>query len=245
MIFDTSANTFKKQISTSIDRFCGSSDISIHRQQNEFIVSPRPCKKENTPIFSLGFQPRNVDVILGRGVSSYNHIGNEMLRNMIASRINEYDKAIGRDGKSNILSLVMAEVQKQGGAFIKKDRRSGLWVIAELHLIRNKISQTFRQSLCSNESNARRKQHKHMRIQHTKTKMMPKEQQKRDDYKVDLTATVATMFEPIKISSMETESINVFSDSLRLLDLNSFLEDSFFCDKGFDNGVHQYENLFD
>merc|ERR1712207_131980 len=101
-----------------------------------------------------------------------------------------------------IVALVIEEVHKHGGAFIKRDRRSKLWVEAELHLIRNKISQLFRSTLSKNQSDTRRKQHKQIRIDQTKT-------MKQDNCKVD--TTFNNMFEPIKVP-LEVKSDMNFSE---------------------------------
>ena len=251
-------NAFTEQMNTSLHPFYNSSDVVINRPKDETIATSWEKSNQLSILsdekffFPMGFRPRNTDVILERGVNSYNHIGNEMLRNMVASRLDEYAATRCRKGKSDVLSSIVAQVHKQGGAFIKKDRKTGLWGNAEPHLVRNKISQTFRKALQENKNIIRKKQHKQLRIQYAK--MLKQDGASK--------IIVADILEPFTISQMESKNqmrslkrANS-SESIISLDHVSLSEgnvlDDFYethsallYDEAFDHGGDQYENLFD
>jgi len=129
---------------------------TINSNQNDKIVST--VNKRTTTVYPIGYKPRNVDVIVGKGVNSYNHIGNEMLRDMIASRLLDYAEAKDKKGKSKIVMLIIDMVNKNGGSFLKKNPTTGIWYTSEVYLVRNKISQTFRKALHESKNSNIKKQ---------------------------------------------------------------------------------------
>jgi hypothetical protein len=96
--------------------------------------------------FPQGFVPGEHDVVFGKGKKFHFHTGNQWLRTLVASILNEYTQAQTKTDKSNIISDVV-EYVKNNGRFIKQDLHSGMWVHAEPLLCREKCSQTFRDNL--------------------------------------------------------------------------------------------------
>jgi len=98
--------------------------------------------------YPINFEPRSIDVIVGKGMNCYNHVGNKMLRNtIVASRLIEYAATTSKKEKSLVVTSILELVRQNGGAFVKKDYETGLWYDAEPFLARDKISQTIRNAL--------------------------------------------------------------------------------------------------
>merc|ERR1712151_419545 len=95
-------------------------------------------------------------VIIGRGMKCYNHAGNKMIRQIVASRLADYAFTTCRKEKSYILSSVMEKVRLNEGAFIQKDTAMGLWFDADEGLARDKVSQIFRNALYYNEKRSQK-----------------------------------------------------------------------------------------
>jgi len=119
--------------------------------------------------YPVNFEPRSIDVIVGKGMNCYNHIGNKMLRNtIVASRLVEYARTTSKKEKSDVVSSILELVRKNGGSFVKKDYDTGLWYDAEPFLARDKISQTIRNSLRlttkKNKVNKRSREHQQRNV---------------------------------------------------------------------------------
>jgi len=95
--------------------------------------------------FQEEFVPRHTDVIIGKGIKAFSHVGNKMLRDIIASRQQEYDNMETKKERSDILSSIVAGI-RANGFFLKKDTQTSLWFEADEVLARDKISQSFRRS---------------------------------------------------------------------------------------------------
>jgi len=153
-------------MNTSFAQFDTLTNISC--EQEEFVEINR-TNNDNTNSSSInnedfrypvGFAPRDSDVIVGKGMNCYNHFGNKMLRNIVASRLRDYAMTTCKKEKSNIVSSIIGQVRKNGGAFIKKDHDTGLWFDADNFLARDKISQTFRNILYQERKKNRKRREK-------------------------------------------------------------------------------------
>jgi len=94
------------------------------------------------------FEPGPNHVIIGRGKQSYNHQGNQKLRNIVASKLEEYSATTAKKEKSHIICSIIDQIrtsQPEGG-FVKKDKDGGYCDVGNF-LSSDKISQTFRDLL--------------------------------------------------------------------------------------------------
>jgi hypothetical protein len=92
------------------------------------------------------YTPGDNDVVVGKGKKYFRHLGNEMLRQMAASMIADYDKSCTKLDKSLIISSVVDRI-RASGMFVKFDPSSGRWLVAEELLCREKTSAVFRDAL--------------------------------------------------------------------------------------------------
>lgn len=69
------------------------------------------------------FTPCNADVLCGRGKKNYNSIGNQRLRRIVDSYVEQYQAAASRQDKSDILSEIVDQVRSASpkGGFVKQD----------------------------------------------------------------------------------------------------------------------------
>merc|ERR1711933_184205 len=121
-----------------------SNGYNIHSQQVcDYSKSYFPHGHNQQRFFPEGFVPRYTDVIIGKGMRAFSHVGNERLRDIIASRLQEYENMRSKKERSDVISSIVAETRAHG-SFIKKDANTGLWFEADEVLARDKISQAFR-----------------------------------------------------------------------------------------------------
>ena len=98
--------------------------------------------KENKPFNKIECPMIN-DVLFGRGWPIMKHPGNVMLRNIIDSKLEEYQNET-KGGKTLIAYSVVCMVKQKGdgGKFLKED--SGWWVEVSDDMARQKVSIAFR-----------------------------------------------------------------------------------------------------
>jgi len=139
--------------------FCNSSSIpdkKVEKINQDVDRKSRAGSNYKACHYPANFEPRSIDVIVGKGMNCYNHIGNKMLRNtIVASRLVEYARTTSKKEKSDVVSSILELVRKNGGSFVKKDYDTGLWYDAEPFLARDKISQTIRNSLRLNNKKSK------------------------------------------------------------------------------------------
>merc|ERR1711933_106622 len=85
-------------------------------------------------------------------MDNFNHIGNQNLREVITAKVSEFSLNERKLYRSDVVSNIVEQVHKNGGAFIKKDKEKGLWYNAENHLARGKVFQLFRSIMKQNNS---------------------------------------------------------------------------------------------
>lgn len=105
--------------------------------------------KGNMVPLPLDFIPGNFDVLCGRGKKNYNSLGNQRLRRIVESYVEQYSAATSRQDKSDILSAIVNEVRSASpnGGFIKQDPVTERWFEVGDFLAREKVSQAFRDAL--------------------------------------------------------------------------------------------------
>jgi hypothetical protein len=74
------------------------------------------------------FTPGEYDVICGRGIRAFNHIGNYNFRKLVESRLVEYSHVASKLEKSYMISEIVDEVrQRSPPGFVKRDAKNGRW----------------------------------------------------------------------------------------------------------------------
>lgn len=99
------------------------------------------CTYNNNWLLIRPFRP-----FQGKGKRFYNHHGNNYLRELAASMLDDYEMAKTKLDKSLLISDVVESV-RTNGSFVKLGSSSGGWVYAEELLVREKVSAVFRDAV--------------------------------------------------------------------------------------------------
>ncbi|CAB9522872.1 Nitrilase family, member 2 [Seminavis robusta] len=121
--------------------------------------------KGNMVPLPFDFVPGNFDVLCGRGKKNYNSPGNQRLRQIVESYVEQYSAATSRQDKSDILSAIVNEVRSASpdGGFIKQDPVTERWFEVGDFLAREKVSQAFRDALSSQYRSSKKFKHEKRR----------------------------------------------------------------------------------
>ena len=90
--------------------------------------------------------PTDLDVLLGRGGLTNNHIGNIKYREEVEKVKPMYFSCMTKSEKKEVSELLVAYVQDYGGRFLEKDPDTGEWVLASDRAARKKASQALRET---------------------------------------------------------------------------------------------------
>jgi len=104
--------------------------------------------------------------VIGRGKKWLSRRGNEKLRDLVTSKLDEYSAATSKNEKSKILSYIVTQIRtvcpEKRGSFVKYDVEAERWFDVGDFLARERVSQAFRDALhnsyrSSNEYKKKRK----------------------------------------------------------------------------------------
>lgn len=115
-----------------------------HLKWLELKLQKEKALKENKPFNKIEC-PMIKDVLFGRGWPIMKHPGNVTLRNIIDSKLEEYESEKTKRGKTLIAYSVVCMVKQKGdgGRFLKEED-SGWWVEVSNDMARQKVSIAFR-----------------------------------------------------------------------------------------------------
>ncbi|KAL3802696.1 hypothetical protein HJC23_012020 [Cyclotella cryptica] len=93
-------------------------------------------------------RPHENDILLGRGGHNYQHSGNEQLREIARSRVNDYSRAT-KKGKAAISREILKQVEGMDppGRFLRKDSVTNTFVEVRKSEAREKVCQTLRDAV--------------------------------------------------------------------------------------------------
>ena len=90
------------------------------------------------------FQPRDIDILCGRGRGIWDHKGNRQFKQRIQSHAVEYSTAKTNMDKGAVVASMVDEMRGEGVLFVKKDMKAQVWYdIGEYHA-REKTSHALR-----------------------------------------------------------------------------------------------------
>lgn len=95
------------------------------------------------------YQVSEKDILCGRGRSCYNHIGNKRFRITIAMNLKRYVNAKTKVKKSQVVHSIVQHLRHSTsvGGFIKKNHRTGRYMLVSDHLAREKVGHALRDAL--------------------------------------------------------------------------------------------------
>mmetsp|Transcript_16674 Transcript_16674/g.27647 ORF Transcript_16674/g.27647 Transcript_16674/m.27647 type:complete len:198 (-) Transcript_16674:628-1221(-) len=92
-------------------------------------------------------KPQEMDVVCGRGRSTYHHNGNRLFRKIVEQFLERYSNATSKLGKSVVVSDIIVNIRKFGGAFVKFNSSCGTYERVSERIVREKVGQGLRDVL--------------------------------------------------------------------------------------------------
>ena len=104
---------------------------------------PTPARQDQTPVVN----PGEFDILLGRGRTSYDHVGNKRFRAFIGVHVHQYMGTNSRTEKSKTVDAIYDDIVSVGGRFLRQDTATGLWHPVERKIAREKIAHALRDAV--------------------------------------------------------------------------------------------------
>jgi len=92
-------------------------------------------------------EPMDFDILLGRGKTSFNHVGNRRFRVFIGLHLRRYMDAQSRMEKTLVVNSVVEAIQEAGGRFLKQDAKSKKWFQVNSKMAREKVGHALRDAV--------------------------------------------------------------------------------------------------
>ena len=91
--------------------------------------------------------PQDFDILLGRGKTSFNHVGNRRFRVFINLNLRKYMDAGSRMEKTLVVNSVVEAIHEAGGRFLKQDPKTGRWHQVNTKMAREKVGHALRDAV--------------------------------------------------------------------------------------------------
>lgn len=91
--------------------------------------------------------PQDFDILLGRGKTSFNHVGNRRFRVFIGLHLRRYMDASSRMEKTLVVNGVVEAIQEAGGRFLKQDSKTEKWFQVTPKMAREKVGHALRDAV--------------------------------------------------------------------------------------------------
>jgi hypothetical protein len=118
--------------------------------------SPKPTKakrernKKEPQVVQYVDQPRDIDVVLGRGGKSNHHPGNKRYRSEVQN-LQKWYKASDKSEKTELSQHLVNFVHSYQGRFVKQEKGTGRWYVVSNLVARRKASQALREHMSLEE----------------------------------------------------------------------------------------------
>eukprot|EP00977_Amphora_coffeiformis_P008252 scaffold1853_cov185-Amphora_coffeaeformis.AAC.4 len=93
---------------------------------------------------SMGVQPTENDIILGRGVLHVEKTGNRRYYELLDAYMPLYEAANTKGGKTRIVRTIYQELESRGARFLRKTKKTGIYIDIEPKHAKKKISHAIR-----------------------------------------------------------------------------------------------------
>ena len=124
-------------------------------------AKPEPRKRKRArrnqePDVKHFVEPRDTDILLGRGGRSNHHPGNVAYRDQVG-KLRDWYRSAEKDAKTDLSQLLVDWVHhEQNGRFLKLDAATDQWYLVTNIMARRKASQALREHMTLEERNARK-----------------------------------------------------------------------------------------
>ena len=104
---------------------------------------PAPARQDQSTVVN----PEDFDILLGRGRTSWGHVGNKRFRSFVGVHLKQYQGTNSRTEKSKTVDAIYDDIMKVGGRFLRQDTATGLWHPVERKMAREKIAHALRDAV--------------------------------------------------------------------------------------------------
>lgn len=119
---------------------CGESIASVAASRSEFAMIP-----PDAPMMEYVDEPRESDILCGRGGKSNHHPGNKKYRLVISRMKMNYRNMGSKTQKTDLSRAIVEHVYGYGGRFLRYDKDSSKYVVLSPAEARKKTSQALRE----------------------------------------------------------------------------------------------------
>jgi len=88
--------------------------------------------------------PKQNDILFGRGWPKMGHPGNVLFRNLIQTRLEDYNNSRSKGEKTTMAYSIVLELKENRARFLREDEINGGWIEVSNELARKKVSIAFR-----------------------------------------------------------------------------------------------------
>ena len=142
---------------------CEVSSSSVTMPTNPLPLLITGCTNSKQIKLPNHFQPRQIDVLCGRGRGVWDHVGNRRFKTMISEIAPKYATARTKMDKGAIVASMVDKLREQGVLFVKKDNKTQSWYDIGEYQAREKTSHAIRDHIYKINATAHTTQHKSKR----------------------------------------------------------------------------------
>ena len=96
------------------------------------------------------FQPRELDILCGRGRGAWNHAGNRRFKTFINAHAKQYASAKTKMDKGALVASMVDKLREEGVLFVRKDTKTQTWYDIGEYQAREKTSHAIRDTVYQN-----------------------------------------------------------------------------------------------
>ena len=127
----------------------------IQSQQSALLEFVAACTNSKPMKLPEEFQPRDFDILCGRGRGVWEHPGNRRFKSLIEAQAEKYATARNKMDKGVVVASIVDSIREEGILFVKKDSKSQRWVDIGEYQAREKTSHAMRDHICKRRTTSR------------------------------------------------------------------------------------------
>ena len=107
------------------------------------------------------FQPRDIDILCGRGRGAWNHTGNRRFKTFVNAHAQQYASSKTKMDKGALVASMVDKLREEGVLFVRKDTKTQTWYDIGEYQAREKTSHAIRDTVyktsCENQLKPKRR----------------------------------------------------------------------------------------
>ena len=176
--------------------------IQPFQQQSTIMEFAVACTNSKPMALPDNYQPRDNDILCGRGRGVWEHPGNRRFKSLIEAHAEKYAAARNKMDKGVVVASIVDSIREEGILFVKKDAKTQSWLDIGEYQAREKTSHAMRDHIS--------KANKKTTQQSTAKQLKPQKKQQ---------PTVDREYQPVSVSSCHTADKCVSDESMSTGDI--------------------------